>query len=597
MVLCFYKLHPKDRWEYEDIGYRTGWVNIAQLPLIFLLAGKNNLIGYLTGTSYEKLNWLHRWAARCLLLTATIHMGYWFTDWWPYGGYVNQMIKTDQQANRGFIAWILLLWIVFSSVAPIRGWRYEIFVIQHLVSFTAFIVFVYLHAFPETRKWIWICVAFFFFDRFVRGALMLYTNISFFHPKQRREGTMSGLWACRAEFTPLPHDTTKITIKNPPISWKPGQHVFVSCHSIVPLQAHPFTIASIPQDGEMTFVLRAQKGGTRRFFHHAQKMQRLPIETASGGIQVKTVAIQGPYGCIRPLRQFDSVVFFAGSTGATYTVPLLRDLIQEWRAEPGQKGGLFAAPGGAVTRHIRFVWVVKARGQLEWFARHLSLVVEDVNFLKEAGRDVLVDISVYVTCDETFTEEHKFTLSGEKAPKSATRGKDEHGRVEEIDEKSDIEDKKTSDIEVSELPSRTPVTDNTEVQVPKSCGPNGTCCCKTTIANEPTSSEDAINCCCCGPSNRPNPSSASSITSSSAPSTTKPLLHPSISVLAGRPHPRTIIRKVLEQALGESAVVVCGPQGLVDDVRQSVVRLSDERAVHKGTGAQGVYLHVEGFCY
>ena len=54
---------------------------------------------------------------------------------------------------------------------------------------------------------------------------------------------------------------------------------------------------------------------------------------------------------------------------------------------------------------------------------------------------------------------------------------------------------------------------------------------------------------------------------------------------------------MLEEAEGESAVIVCGPQGLQDDVRESVVALSDERAVHKGTGAQGIYLHIEGFCY
>ena len=67
-------------------------------------------------------------------------------------------------------------------------------------------------------------------------------------------------------------------------------------------------------------------------------------------------------------------------------------------------------------------------------------------------------------------------------------------------------------------------------------------------------------------------------------------------MFSGRPNARTVILKVLEQALGESAVVVCGPSGLVADVRRSVVGLSDERAVHRGgTGAQGIYLHTEAF--
>jgi hypothetical protein len=49
--------------------------------------------------------------------------------------------------------------------------------------------------------------------------------------------------------------------------------------------------------------------------------------------------------------------------------------------------------------------------------------------------------------------------------------------------------------------------------------------------------------------------------------------------------------------LGEMAVVVCGPPGLVQNTRNVVVKISDERAVHKGSGAQGIYVHVEAFGY
>lgn len=48
---------------------------------------------------------------------------------------------------------------------------------------------------------------------------------------------------------------------------------------------------------------------------------------------------------------------------------------------------------------------------------------------------------------------------------------------------------------------------------------------------------------------------------------------------------------------GETAVAVCGGKSLVGKTRNSVVKLSDERAVHKGTGAQGVFLHVEEYCF
>lgn len=74
-------------------------------------------------------------------------------------------------------------------------------------------------------------------------------------------------------------------------------------------------------------------------------------------------------------------------------------------------------------------------------------------------------------------------------------------------------------------------------------------------------------------------------------------VHPFVTLHTGRPQTRAIIRRSLEAALGESAVVVCGPAGLVADIKRDVCALSDERAVHKGTGAQGIYLHTESFGY
>ena len=96
-------------------------------------------------------------------------------------------------------------------------------------------------------------------------------------------------------------------------------------------------------------------------------------------------------------------------------------------------------------------------------------------------------------------------------------------------------------------------------------------------------------CCCTG--KILDSSSSSSVDSEPKESA----LSQHLDLKTGRPPVRSIIRRVLEQADGESAVVACGPGGLQDDVRRSVVSLSDERAVHKGTGAQGIYLHVEGF--
>jgi hypothetical protein len=49
-----------------------------------------------------------------------------------------------------------------------------------------------------------------------------------------------------------------------------------------------------------------------------------------------------------------------------------------------------------------------------------------------------------------------------------------------------------------------------------------------------------------------------------------------------------MIRPAVERAWGSTGVVVCGSSPLVAAARTFVATLSNERAVHKGTGAQAI---------
>jgi predicted ferric reductase len=597
-----YGLDLTGRFTKEDVAFRCGVVTLGQLPLIFLLAGKNNIIGYLSGVSYERLNWLHRWCARTMLLTATIHMGYFFSSWDRYD-YIPYKLANDQISWKGLVAWSVLVWIVFSSMTPIRGWCYELFVVQHLMSFAVFTGFVYIHIPADTKGYVWVPVALFFLDRTIRALRALYANISLFHPKQKQQSQVNGFLTCKAEFTPLPHNTTRVIIRNPPISWTPGQHVFLSCHSIVPLQSHPFTVASIPEDGVMEFLIKSESGGTRRFFRHAEKMHGLSDASKS-----KIVTIEGPYGRLRPVRQFDSVVFFAGSTGATFTLPLLRDIVQGWIENTGvgaekKRIPLLGRTPGAVTRHVRFVWVVKSSKQLGWFSEQLSSVAADVERLQGKLRDIKLDLTVYITCDAAFTEDHNSLLDAVTSPAHKTTGQKEveHGTVQYRNRPSQEGDAKIDEKE--KIREVTAVIDENQ--------DGAQCCCRTEINENAGPDSIALSCCCAASQKKTTTTQRTSlpisITSSSPPSSLrskllvepnkKPFIHPSITIYTGRPKTKEIVRRSLEQALGESAIVVCGPQGLVADVKRDVCSLSDERAVHKGTGAQGIYLHSESFSY
>jgi hypothetical protein len=85
MGLQFYNWDYPGAQYWQAQGIRAGWLTIAQFPLLLLLAGKRNLIGYAVGISYERLQILHRWVARVMLLTATIHGGVQAYGWNKYG--------------------------------------------------------------------------------------------------------------------------------------------------------------------------------------------------------------------------------------------------------------------------------------------------------------------------------------------------------------------------------------------------------------------------------------------------------------------------------------------------------------------------------
>lgn len=559
VVCCLYRFNPKDFLQWEDIGYRSGFIAVAQLPLIVLLAGKRNIVGFFTGVGYERLSWLHRWVARSLLLTVLIHMGYWMTEWAKFD-YIGVKVKTDPLTQRGIAAGSILAWLVVSSLAPIRALSYEFFVVQHIISYIGFLVAVWFHVPAENQQWVWIPLGFWLFDRVVRALYLVYNNLSFLHKNS------TGVLACRATFEPLDESHTRITIANPPVSWKAGQHMFLTCHPLAPLTSHPFTIASLPEDGKLEFIVRAKRGATRRFFRYAEKVSpTLPgSQNQHAG---RSVIIDGPYAKIRPLRQFDSVVLVAGSTGAAFTVPLMRDIVREWRpsnSQPPRRFSLEPAPG-AVTRHIKFIWCLKRQVSATWFATQLNTVVSDVESLRNEGHDVAVDISIYVTCDPTVTSARSSTTS---LPSNILV----HSRPVTPDEKREISEK------TEEVISRT-----SSVRESKS-----KCCC-TQVVNE---DEISPPCCCSTNQNETREStSSSSLRKADRP------LDLRIRLISGRPNVEGIVRKTAETARGEMAVVVCGPPGLVQCTRNCVVAISDDRAVHKGTGAQGIYVHAEAFGY
>jgi ferric-chelate reductase len=245
--------------------------------------------------------------------------------------------------------------------------RYEIFVIQHVLSFAALITCIMIHVPSYAKVYVWLPVGLYLADRVVRTFLLVWRNFRF----------RKGFVRCRAIIKALPGQATRVVITNPPLNiWRPGQHLFLHLPALAPFQSHPFTIASTPESNTLTFIIRAHKGFSRKLYNRAA--ESLPSSPP------RTIAalIDGPYGNPPRFEQFDTLVLIAGSTGITFTLPILLSALQ-----------------AKVTcvRRIHFIWTCKMGGQFEWVASEIEQAVE-----LAGSRDVELDIGCCVTRDPDY---------------------------------------------------------------------------------------------------------------------------------------------------------------------------------------------------
>ena len=520
MALEFIQNDNPGAQHHTAIAVRAAWLAVAQVPLLILLAGKNNLIGFITGVSYERLNVLHRWVARGMLLLATIHFSSQSIGWDEYG-LLKLEWATDTCPPTGIAVYAILLWMNLTTFAPFRNFCYEFFVIQHLITFFGFIIAIMMHI-PSTalyaRVYIYIPIGLYFVDRLIRTSRFAYNNLP----------------PGRATIEAMEGGVTKIRLRNKRIKkWAPGSFVLLSIPQFGPGQSHPATMASIPtsHNNDLVFFLRSHKGFTNRMMKSATVS--LVPDTKEGATKrpAKYRAwIDGPYGGLHAdFAAFDTVVLISGSTGVTFTLAQFLDIAHR------------ASSQKLPVRRVEFIWVIRNISWTSWIEDELLSAFKDV---KAAGIEVA--IKIFVTCDEAFTNSSDGSKQGgcscdkSLGPCCCTRI-DDPGQADSIDQErieDDLEgNRKTHSKVISE--SSSPASGN--------AGNRRTLSCAT--------------------------------------------------FQSGRPPLYLLLSDLANQAEGEMGVAVCGPMGLSTSVRRMIARISDERAVHKGTGAQGICLHVESFCW
>ncbi len=156
---------------WERIGFRNAWVTVTQLPLLYLLASKSSVLGLIAGTSYERLNWLHRWVARTMFITATIHGWHFYTEY-SIAGMTDMFFQMMPMGIYGLAAWGILLWSCVSGLAPLRHMWYELFVVQHILTAVILLWVIYVHVPSYAQYNVWFAIAALCFDRVFRVILL-----------------------------------------------------------------------------------------------------------------------------------------------------------------------------------------------------------------------------------------------------------------------------------------------------------------------------------------------------------------------------------------------------------------------------------------
>jgi len=259
--------------------------------------------------------------------------------------------------------WSYLLSLPFGSLScfttnECRRWNYEFFVVQHIISGIAYLAFLFLHTRDLFTSWLW-----------------LWATVGIYAASVALRVIGQARWSTglsKATVQVLVDNALAVYVERPTKRrWRAGAHVFIRFVELSPYQSHPFVIASIPDDGQLVFIISKKNGITRRLYNKAEERKDMEWKTR--------VLIDGPYG--GPLRDpaaFDTVVLFSGGVGAMFTFPIMSDIIFRMQNE-----------GKVHCNNIVFVWTIRSENQMKWLKNEILRCA--------SANETSVYVAVYVT--------------------------------------------------------------------------------------------------------------------------------------------------------------------------------------------------------
>ncbi|KAH7214456.1 ferric reductase like transmembrane component-domain-containing protein [Fusarium oxysporum] len=335
------------------VGYRTGHISFALLPLNVLFSSRNNILLWITDWPFSTFLVLHRWVARLCVLHAIVHSITLLAAYISLGTYYTDV--HNPYWIWGIVGTLCLVVLLVQSVLWFRRASYEVFLILHIVLAVFVIVGCWYHIYfwkPFSgvyELWIYMVCAVWFFDRLFRVLRVAKNSVR------------------RASVVELSDEIVRLDISG--VRWlsTPGHHAYIYFPTLQPFrpwQNHPFSITNTALLQE-AFAAESSHSGDVEM---SQKIPQVAIAQSFTGTDSISLYIKKHSGTTRLLRKRPSLpVLLEGP----YRGNLGRDVLKCDRV-------LLIGGGIGIT------------GLLSWTRAHMN--VKLAWSLKESSRPLLQDL-------------------------------------------------------------------------------------------------------------------------------------------------------------------------------------------------------------
>lgn len=429
----------------DDVGFRAAWTTISQVPLVYLLSMKRGPLSYLTGLSYNRVNYLHRLVGRTIFLSATVHMGIMMSSI-SITDIIQGKDSGMQVVRYGIATYSLLTWIALSSVLSVREKWYRLFFLNHWISTIAFLGMALNHVPRYARSPFYVSFAFVLLDKCLVTCSYLWNNISLTPVRSRNPSTyrrgedlaagtethvLSMGHAVKMSWTPgleigekegRKESTTIIRLTNVPFKWRPGQHVRMLIPKLGMVEVHPFTPATSAnvtesrqsgdqteehgllskeegsEGNDMTLMIKAHRRLTKRLANYYDNWRSLPCPNSTIPSSSLAAFLDGPYGNPPEWEEYENMVMIGTSSGVSLVLAI-QDYLEQLCAKNQTR---------LRTRRIRFVWAVR-HIEPHFEVAVIDLLARNSIALRDSGVDVTAEF--YVTCSES--AEHSSSVASD----------------------------------------------------------------------------------------------------------------------------------------------------------------------------------------